>query len=1033
MIKLFVLKSNKFFISSEKYNLISFKLIFLSIIILPFHYLFAQQSNITFEHFSIDQGMHESIVPYIFQDRRGFLWFTTWVGLERFDGYNFLNYQHDPQNPASIDDAFLTTIYEDKSGILWVGTWRGLERFDPVTEAFTHYTPHPPGTNTEWSNHITSILEDRTGVLWIGTGEGLNIFDRKTFKFTSIKNDSTNPNSLICNAITVIFEDKEGELWFGTGNGLDKFDRKTKHFTHYFSNPYNKNDLGNWGNSAALLMPMSSTSYSSWITSVFEDEKGIFWIGTWGGLIKFNHKLNTSTFFNHNPNSPTSLGCNKILTICQDVSGTLWLSTQDHGVDSFNKLTNVFKHFTHYDNDPSSLSNDNTLTVKSERSGTIWITSVDGVNKLNRTRQPFELLMKENIQSIINGQKGSIFIRTKKEVKKLDPGTEEFTHHSFVKDYLITVDNDGSLWMCKAEEGMYKQDALGKITRFYYSTGKEFDHNFSCIYKSSDGIIWIGSDSGLFFIDPVTQHVTRKDNNKFNINIIHEDKYGMFWVGTEMGGLFCYNRNQDTVTQYISNLGNHSAVGFSSILDIHEDKNGTLWIAANNGLNKYNRATKSFTNFPGNGAFSILEDDHGKLWLNNRQGISKFDPETNTFKNYDVSYGLPANGFNDILGLKATDGEMYFGGPNGLIRFHPDSVKDNPYIPPIVITAFKKFNVDAKLDSSISEKKIIYLPYFENSISFEFVSLNYSSTQKNQYAYKLEGLERNWVYSGTRRFASYPNLDPGKYVFRVKGSNNDGVWNEAGTSIAIIISPPWWKTWWFRIPSLLILLVSIGGTIRYVEMKKIKRKIEMLEQERALERERTRISRDMHDEVGSSLSEIAILSELAKKKPEEAEQRVQEISERAAEIIDSVGEIVWAMNPQNDKLDNLIAHTRRFAVKYLSLANFSCQFIEPEIIPAYTLSAGLRRNIFLVVKEALHNIVKHSGASEVLINIEFCNDQLNIQIKDNGKGFLINEVSGLGNGLINMQKRIEDIGGKIKIETAQGDGTQISFSIKLFK
>ena len=250
----------------------------------------------------------------------------------------------------------------------------------------------------------------------------------------------------------------------------------------------------------------------------------------------------------------------------------------------------------------------------------------------------------------------------------------------------------------------------------------------------------------------------------------------------------------------------------------------------------------------------------------------------------------------------------------------------------------------------------------------------------------MEGVDKDWVYSGTRRYASYPNLDPGKYIFRVKGSNNDGVWNEAGTSIAIIISPPWWGTWWFRIIPFL-LIVSVGGTVRYVEMKKIKRKIEMLEQERALERERTRISRDMHDEVGSSLSEIAILSELAKKKPEEAEQRVQEISERAAEIIDSVSEIVWAMNPQNDKLDNLIAHTRRFSVKYLGLANINCQFIAPEIIPSYPLSAELRRNIFLVVKEVLHNIVKHSCASEVSFIIELFNHQLNIKIEDNGKGF----------------------------------------------
>ncbi len=360
-----------------------------------------------------------------------------------------------------------------------------------------------------------------------------------------------------------------------------------------------------------------------------------------------------------------------------------------------------------------------------------------------------------------------------------------------------------------------KIDILGHVTHFYSSPGKEFNLFVTYLYKSHEGIIWIGVNNGLYFIDPVTQFVTQKNNNKSDINIIYEDKYGLFWVGTARRGLFCYSKDRDTVTEYVSNSRNSSAISFQTIMDIHEDKKGILWIAAYNGLNKYDRATKSFTNFPGNGAFSILEDDHGKLWLSNRKGISKFDPETNKFKNYDVSYGLPANGFNNIIGLKATNGEMYFGGPNGLIRFHPDSVKDNPYIPPIVITAFKKFNVDAKLDSTISEKKMIFLPYFENSISFEFASLNYSSTQKNQYAYKLEGLERNWVYSGTRRFASYPNLDPGKYIFRVKGSNNDDIWNETGTSIAIIISPPWWKTWWAYALYGSIFVFALYGLRRY--------------------------------------------------------------------------------------------------------------------------------------------------------------------------------------------------------------------------
>ena len=1015
MIKLFVLKSKNFINLKEKHELIFFKLIFLSLLILQFHNLYAQEAKIDFEHYSVDQGISSPLIPYIFQDKKGFLWLATWSGLDRYDGYNFVSYRHIPENPASIDNAFLTTVFQDRSGILWIGTWRGLERFDPITETFTHYTLHP-GPNMEWNNHVTSIFEDETGILWIGTGDGLNIFNRKTLEVTCFNHNSMDPGSLIQNTVNTILEDKEGELWFGTGNGLDKYVRATKQFVHYFTNPHSKNDFGDWGNS------------SNWINSIVEDKNRIFWLGTMGGLIKYDPKSNKFTIFKHNPKDDKSLGQNRIFSICEDSSDILWISTGDYGIDAFNKSTNVFTHYTHDDNNPSSLTTNNPFSVMNERSGTMWVGTIDGVNELNRIRQPFVKILTDNIQSIINGKNGLIFIGTKRELKKFDTNTGRFTHYSSSPRYLISVDNDGNLWARTPEGYIDKVDNLGRVTRFYYSSGKQFDRWVDCMYRSSEGIIWIGTDFGLYFIDPVTQYVSQKNNTKFEIHIIYEDKYGLLWVGTTNGGLYCYNRGRDSVVKYISDSNNSSTVSFNTVSDIYEDREGRLWFATDSGLNEFNRSTKRFIHFRGNGAFSILEDDHGKLWLSNTKGISEFDPETSRFKNYE---GLLSNG--TLWGLKGKKGEMYFGGPNGLIRFHPDSIRDNPYISPVVITSFKKFNEEAKLDSVIYEKKIIYLPYFENNISFEFAALSYISPQKNQFAYKMEGLDKDWVYSGTRRYASYPNLEPGKYVFRVKGSNNDGVWNEAGTSIAVIISPPWWGTWWFRIPSLLIILVSIGGTIRYVEMKKIKRKIEMLEQERALERERTRISRDMHDEVGSSLSEIAILSELAKKKPEEAEQRVQEISERAAEIIDSVGEIVWAMNPQNDKFDNLIAHTRRFAVKYLSLANISSQFIEPEIIPSYPLSAGLRRNIFLVVKESLHNVVKHSKASEVLINIEFCNDQLNMQIKDNGKGFSIDGISGLGNGMINMQKRIEDIGGKIKIETAQGDGTQISFSVKLFK
>jgi signal transduction histidine kinase len=327
--------------------------------------------------------------------------------------------------------------------------------------------------------------------------------------------------------------------------------------------------------------------------------------------------------------------------------------------------------------------------------------------------------------------------------------------------------------------------------------------------------------------------------------------------------------------------------------------------------------------------------------------------------------------------------------------------------------------------------KDVKLSYGDNFVSFEFAALSYLSPERNQYAYKMEGVDKDWVYSGTRRYAAYPHLEPGEYVFRVKGSNNDGLWNEEGTSIAISITPPFWMAWWFRTMGFIALLVSVGGSIRYVEMKRLKKRIEELEHERALERERARISQDMHDEVGSSLSEIAILSELAKNTPAESAVRVQEISDLASEVIDNVSEIVWAMNPRNDTLDNLVAHIRRHAVKYLSLAQIQCTFEGPENVPPHHLAAELRRNLFLVVKEALHNTVKHASAREVTVTVKLVNNSLEIHIADNGRGFNVDELTESGNGLGNMNKRMTDVGGALTLTSRPAHGTRVTLEVPI--
>jgi streptogramin lyase len=516
---------------------------------------------------------------------------------------------------------------------------------------------------------------------------------------------------------------------------------------------------------------------------MFVDAAGILWLGTRRGLVEFNPKEGTSFTYLFLPMDPI----NHITSISQDVvSGRLWLATTD-GLFSFDKRS---KTFTRY--------NDEAHCVLSERSGTLWIGTSTGIKKLNRTKQPFtKYSTKEIICAIVNGTEGTLWMYYYPfGWKKFDIHQEQFIPYSVAGEYLYYVWNSGSDMSIRTKGGgVYIQDTLGNVTFSLDSSWRDYLNYPSIGWKTSKGY-WAGLLSGdLDLWELNTNRVLNVKNFKQNVYLIYEDRYRLLWIATYMDRLFCFDPGQDSVIEFVSETTNPEAITGRQINQIHEDRKGRLWFATIAGLNRLDRSTHRFVHFterdglPTNNIRGILEDDHGFLWLNTTKGISKFDPETGHFNNYDISYGVePVSDIFFGSGCRTRNGEMYFAGAKGFTRFHPDSIRDNPFIPPIVITSFKKFDRPHPFSHEMQ------LPYDENFISFEFAALSYISPERNQYAYKMEGLDRDWVYSGTRRFASYPGLEPGEYIFRVKGSNNDGVWNEAGTSISIVIAPPWWKS-----------------------------------------------------------------------------------------------------------------------------------------------------------------------------------------------------------------------------------------------
>jgi signal transduction histidine kinase/ligand-binding sensor domain-containing protein/DNA-binding response OmpR family regulator len=753
-----------------------YKFLFILIILFLFffHSIYSQNSDFTFDNIPINENM-STYIHCILQDRDGFLWFATNSGLYRYDGYSFLSYTHEPDDTLSLIDNKLTILYEDKLDNIWVGTWNGFEKLDFIRGTFTyyHYTPNSSARFPETYNNVWAICSDRNNMLWIGTSSCLLKFNPKKEEFTCFQYNSTDPGSISHYSVYSIFEDKEGSLWIGTRAGLDKYNFETGKFIHYWNDPGSLKRL--WYDDNSMYR----------VNAILRDSKGIIWLGTAGGIVEFNPE--DSTFSKY----PLKLknGFAIITSICEDViSDYLWVGTEN-GLYSFDKNSKIFTCYNTEGN-----------YVYSESSGTIWIGGKTGIKKLDRTKHAFKKYPINKIAfEIINGKSSTLWIcdYSVHEFLKFNIKKEQIIPYTFGNDKLYYVFPEGDLALIAKDSSFIIVDSLGNKNFYLNPSWKKLISSFSYLYKDNKGY-WAGNSKGdLYFLKPKTNEILFIKNFKQQIILIFEDRLNKLWIATLVGKLFCYDQIKDTLLEFIHDIKDPTSISSWQIHQMYEDKKGRLWFATNSGLNRYEPSSKSFLSFSkknglqSNNISGILEDINGYLWLNTIKGISKFDPETSQFKNFDVSYGIePATDASFNKGCITGNGEMYFGGAHGFTRFHPDSLKDNPFIPHIVITSFKKFDIAYPISNQIS------LPYDENFISFEFAALSYKTPERNQYAYKMEGLDKDWIHSGTRRYASYPNLNPGEYVFRVKGSNNDGIWNETGISVSIIIYPPWWKTNW---------------------------------------------------------------------------------------------------------------------------------------------------------------------------------------------------------------------------------------------
>ncbi len=822
------------------------------------------QAPIKFEHISLQDGLSQSSVKCILQDSKGFIWFGTFDGLNKYDGYKIQIFRNS-NDSNSIAGNSINAIFEDKQKDMWFGiSQTGLSKYNQISETFELYSNNERDSSSISDNTVLSICEDNKNSLWVGTKNGLNKFNKETKK--SIRFDIK--DGLYNNFIYKVIADSNERIWLGTRSGLNYYDIENDKIVKITSEDniladkkirdlyIDKNQIlwivTNKGffslniKNIRLNKDTKITYYQGEVSnfySISEDKNNNLWLATKNsGVAIFNKNVKSFFLQKNNPIFKNSLTVNNILSVYKDKSNIMWVGTQLGGVNKYNVLAKPFNSYGHNPLNPNSISSNQIRTIYEDSKGTIWLGTKNGLNKWLRDENKFihyqydsknKYSIKDNyVRAILEMEDGNFWIGTDTAgILVFNPKTEQFfkQYKNIEKDsnslsnnkiWKIIEDSKGQIWIATFGGGLNKFDK---------KTG-----NFK-IYKN----------------DPEN----KKSISGNKITTIYEDKKGNLWIGTYGNGINLYNPENDNFIRF--NKKETGSDFIDRVYYIIEDSQNKLWVATEGSLNLFDYETNSFSEFNYNSLnfinpvlMSILEDEERNFWISTNNGLIKYNLEEGGVKTFYLSDGLLSNEFMIGANLISSKGEMFFGGINGLNVFYPKEIYDNPNKPFMAITNFKILNELPELDSNITYKKTLELEYKDNEFSFEFVAIDYGLSEKNQYAYMLEGYDDDWIYCENRRFASYTNLNPGKYIFKVKGSNNDGIWNNKGAGIIIIIKPPFWQKTWFIVLILSFLAFGIYALLKYRDVARDKKHLETKVAERTVQ------ITQKNEEISSQLEEI---------------------------------------------------------------------------------------------------------------------------------------------------------------------------------
>lgn len=795
--------------------------------------LLAQQ--LSFSHLSVENGLSQNSVLAIVQDNRGFMWFGTRNGLNRYDGQSFKVYLNAITNPGGQSANHITCLLNDSRGMLWAGTRYGLNRYNQEQDRF-ELVDTGPGIST---SAINCIYEDKKGRLWVGTEAGMHYITAGSLKLSG---------PVYRAAVVSLYEDSENIYWIGTKNGLVK--RTIKH--------------GNYDYEIIKGPDKDSLSLGRrHISVITEDNHQNLWIGTSNaGIYLYDRDTGSFSLFSSNTPDGRGLIHNNIRKILPDARGKLWIGTQQ-GLSLLDPVTKQTVSYQYDFQNVQSLSQNSIHSIYADKSGTVWIgTYFGGVNMTHPFSTDFTVLrngipgssLSNNVVSGVTEDKnGNLWIGTEGGgLNFYNRHTGTFTYYqnkpnqaglssNLVKSVYLA--DDEKLWIGTNAGGIDQLNIhTGQFT--YYPKNAGTGGETVAILKDRNGRLWMGSAGGLSVLEKQNNEPGGRIEkappayrlNNPNVKCLFEDKAGNLWIGTA-GGLHLFDVQNKTMRVFLRSTNNTNGLLSDNINCIIQDHKGTIWIGTYyGGLSRYDAATQHFTSYtraaglPDNNVTGILEDDQGDLWVSTANGLSWFLKERQTFKNYTFNDGLAGNEFNYNSFFKDHEGKLFFGGYNGLTTFFPNRIATNSYQAPVVFTAVRLFNqpvgihsADGLLEKNINLTSHIRFQHNQDVFTIDFALLNFIKPGKNKYAYKLEGLDKSWTETGIPSI-TYTHLPPGNYTLLVKGANNDGIWSREPARLTITILPPFWKTWWAWLIYILLLVTILFFVIRYFFLKALLKK-----------------------------------------------------------------------------------------------------------------------------------------------------------------------------------------------------------------